>query len=305
MQLLLFGIVYPFAWLFSRLPMRILYMISDVLFFLIYHVFGYRKEVVLKNISYAFSHKTLSEREQLSKEFFKHFTDILMESVKAFSMGEKEIFKRYKYKNPELLNSFVNEGKSIALVGAHLANWEWCVNLPLITNIPIYGSYNQLKNPYFERALKKSRERFGFIGIKTFETVKIMMSNYQKQHQGLYILLSDQSPLIEKTLYWTKFFGVKVPVHTGLEMLSKKFYLIVINHHTKKIKRGYYETLFELVTENPKSFKNYELTEKYLNITEKNIKESPENYLWSHNRFKHKNKYEEWSNNYSPKKTKR
>ena len=74
---------------------------------------------------------------------------------------------------------------------------------------------------------------------------------------------------------------------------------------TKKIKRGYYETLFELVTENPKSFKNYELTEKYLNITEKNIKESPENYLWSHNRFKHKNKYEEWSNNYSPKKTKR
>lgn len=305
MQFLLFGIIYPFAWLFSRLPMRVLYMISDVLFFLIYHVFSYRKDVVLKNISYAFPEKTKLEKEQLSKEFFKHFTDILMESVKGFSMGKKEIFKRYQYKNPELLNLFVKEGKSIALVGAHLANWEWCVNLPLITDIPIYGSYNQLRNPYFEKALKKSRERFGFIGIKTFETVKIMMSNYQQKQQGLYILLSDQSPMVEKTLYWTDFFGVKVPVHTGLEMLSKKFDLVVINHHTKKIKRGYYETEFQLITDSPKDFENYELTEKYLELTEKNIKNSPENYLWSHNRFKHEHRFEEWLNNYSSKKTKK
>ncbi|WP_445749730.1 lysophospholipid acyltransferase family protein [Polaribacter sp.] len=305
MQLLLFGIVYPFAWLFSRLPMRILYMISDVLFFLVYHVFGYRKEVVLKNISYAFPEKTFEEKEQLSKEFFKHFTDILMESVKGFTMGKEEILKRYQYKNPELLNSFVKEGKSIALVGAHLANWEWCVNLPLITNIPIYGSYNQLRNPYFEKALRKSRERFGMNGIKTFETVKVMMSNYQNNTQGIYILLSDQSPLVEKTFYWTEFFGVKVPVHTGLEMLSKKFDLIVINQHTRKIKRGYYETEFELITQDPKSFDNYELTEKYIRITEKSIKKDPENYLWSHNRFKHKDRFDEWLNNYSAKKTKR
>ncbi|PQJ73986.1 lysophospholipid acyltransferase family protein [Polaribacter gangjinensis] len=305
MQLLLFGIVYPFAWLFSRLPMRILYMISDVLFFLIYHVFGYRKEVVLKNISYAFPNKSLEEKKQLSKEFFKHFTDILMESVKGFTMGKDEILKRYKYKNPELLNSFVKEGKSIALVGAHLANWEWCVNLPLLTKIPVNGSYNQLRNPYFEKALKKSRERFGIIGIKTFETVKVMMSNYQNNTQGIYILLSDQSPLVEKTFYWTEFFGVKVPVHTGLEMLSKKFDLVVINQHTRKIKRGYYETEFELITQDPKSFENYELTEKYIRITEKNIKKNPENYLWSHNRFKHKDRFDEWLNNYSAKKTKK
>lgn len=305
MQLLLFGIVYPFAWLFSRLPMRILYMISDVLFFLIYHVFGYRKEVVLKNISYAFPNKSLEEKKQLSKEFFKHFTDILMESVKGFTMGKDEILKRYQYKNPELLNSFVKEGKSIALVGAHLANWEWCVNLPLLTKIPVNGSYNQLRNPYFEKALKKSRERFGIIGIKTFETVKVMMSNYQNNTQGIYILLSDQSPLVEKTFYWTEFFGVRVPVHTGLEMLSKKFDLVVINHHTKKIKRGYYETEFELITQDPKSFENYELTEKYIRITEKNIKKNPENYLWSHNRFKHKDRFDEWLNNYSAKKTKK
>lgn len=305
MQLLLFAIVYPFAWLFSRLPMRILYMISDILFFMTYHVFGYRKEVVLKNISYAFPNYNLKEKKQLSKKFFKHFTDILMESVKGFTMSKEEILKRYQYKNPELLNSFVNEGKSIALVGAHLANWEWCVNLPLITKSTVSGSYNQLRNPYFEKALKKSRERFGIIGIKTFETVKVMMYNYQNDNQSIYVLLSDQSPLVEKTFYWTDFFGVKVPVHTGLEMLSKKFDLVVINQHTKKIKRGYYETEFELITTNPKSFENYELTEKYIRITEKNIKLNPENYLWSHNRFKHKDRFDEWLINFSAKKTKK
>ena len=305
MQLLLFGIIYPFAWLFSRLPMKILYVISDILFFLIYHVFGYRKEVVLKNISCAFPNYNVEEKEQLSKKFYKHFTDILIESVKGFTMDKEEFLKRYQYKNPELLNSFVKEGKSIALVGAHLANWEWSVNLPFITEIPIFGAYNQLRNRYFEKMLKKSRERFGIIGMKTFETVMTMNSNYQNQQQGLYILLSDQSPLVEKTLYWTDFFGIKVPVHTGLEILSKKFDLVVINYHTQKIKRGYYETEFELITQDPKIFENYELTEKYINITEKNIKKNPENYLWSHNRFKHEGRYDEWLNNFSFKKTKK
>lgn len=305
MQLLLFAIVYPFAWIFSRLPMRILYMISDVLFFMTYHLFGYRKEVVLKNISYAFPNYSLKEKEQLSKKFFKHFTDILMESVKGFTMSKEEILKRYQYKNPEIVNSYLKKGKSIALVGAHQANWEWSVNMPLVIETKIFGTYNKLRNPYFEKALKKSRERFGIIGIKTYETVKEMLYNHKQNIQGGYILLSDQSPLVEKTFYWSNFFGVKVPVHSGLEMLAKKFDLVVINYHTKKIKRGYYITEFELITENPQEFENFEITEKYLRLTEKNIKLQPEYYLWSHNRFKHQHRFEEWKKMNISKKTNR
>ena len=108
------------------------------------------------------------------------------------------------------------------------------------------------------------------------------------------ILLSDQSPMVEKTFHWSTFFGVKVPVHTGAEMLAKKNDLVVINYKAKKIKRGYYETEFELIAENPKDFKSYEITEKFLQITEKNVKQQPESYLWSHNRFKHQHRFEEW-----------
>lgn len=304
MQILLFFIVYPFAWLFSRLPMKVLYIISDILFILIYYVFGYRKEVVLKNISIAFPEKSDAEKKQLSKNFYKHFSDMFMEIIKGFSMGEKEILKRYAYKNTELLNSFVKKGKSIALVGAHQANWEWSINLPLIAETEVFGAYNQLRSPYFDSTLKKSRERFGVKGIKTSEMVKEMVLNYKKNIQGIYILLSDQSPMVEKTFYWTKFFGVKVPVHTGLEMLAKKFDLVVINYQTTKIKRGYYETEFQLITENPNEFENFELTEKYLKLTEKNIRENPEVYLWSHNRFKHEHRFEEWQKMNISKKTK-
>ena len=285
MQFLVFALTYPFIWLFSRLPMRILYIKSDIFFFLIYYVFRYRKNVVLENLRLAFPEKSEAERKKISRNFFKHFTDLFMESVKAFSISEKEILKRYTYKNPELVNDFTKQGKSIALVAAHQANWEWSISLPLVLEGKVNGAYTKLGNTYFEKAVRSSREKFGVSGYKTSETVKA---------QGLYILLSDQSPQVHKTFYWSTFFGVKVPIHTGAEMLAKKFDLVVINYVTRKVKRGYYETEFQLITETPKEFDNYQITDKYLRLTERNVIQQPELYLWSHKRFKHRNSFDEW-----------
>ncbi|PKV65089.1 KDO2-lipid IV(A) lauroyltransferase [Polaribacter sp. Hel1_33_96] len=294
MQFLVFALTYPFIWLFSRLPMRILYIKSDIFFFLIYYVFRYRKNVVLENLRLAFPEKSEAERKKISKNFFKHFTDLFMESVKAFSISEKEILKRYTYKNPELVNDFTKQGKSIALVAAHQANWEWSISLPLVLEGKVNGAYTKLGNTYFEKAVRSSREKFGVSGYKTSETVKGMQRNFAEKTQGLYILLSDQSPQVHKTFYWSTFFGVKVPIHTGAEMLAKKFDLVVINYVTRKVKRGYYETEFQLITETPKEFDNYQITDKYLRLTERNVIQQPELYLWSHKRFKHRNSFDEW-----------
>lgn len=294
MNQIVFYITYPFIWLVSILPMFILYLISDFIYVLLYHVFGYRKEVVLKNVSYAFPEKSEKEKQQIVKKFYKHFTDIMVESIKAFSISEKEILKRYSYKNPELVNKYAKKGKNIALVGAHLANWEWSINAPLVLKSNIFGAYNKLRNEIFEKKLLASRQKFGVSGARTSDFIEFINQKIKNNIQGAYILLSDQSPMVEKTFYWSNFFGVKVPIHTGAEMIAKKFDLVVINYRAKKIKRGYYEVDFELITENPRDFKDYEITEKFLSITERNIKEQPEFYLWSHNRFKHKHRYEEW-----------
>ena len=290
MQFILFAITYPIIWILSRLPMRILYMKSDFFYFLIYYVFRYRKQVVLDNLKLAFPEKPEVELLRIRKKFFKHLMDLMVESVKAFSISEKEILKRYTYSNPELVNKYAAEGRSIALMGAHQSNWEWSISLPKVLNIDMYGAYTKLNNTYYEKVVRDSREKFGVIGYKTSEMVRGMQKRFSKKQQGAYILLSDQSPQLHKTYYWREFFNIKVPIHTGAEMLSKRFDLVVINYVTKRVKRGYYTTEFQLITDTPKDFKDYQITDLYTELTEKNILEQPEYYLWSHKRFKHKDK---------------
>jgi len=265
-------------------------MKSDFFYFLIYYVFRYRKQVVLDNLKLAFPEKPEVELLRIRKKFFKHLMDLTMESVKAFSISEKEIFKRYTYSNPELVNKYAAEGRSIALMGAHQSNWEWSISLPKVLNIDMYGAYTKLNNTYYEKAVRDSREKFGVIGYKTSEMVRGMQKRFSDKQQGAYILLSDQSPQPHKTYYWRKFFNIKVPIHTGAEMLSKRFDLVVINYVTKRVKRGYYTTEFQLITDTPKDFKDYQITDLYTELTEKNILEQPEYYLWSHKRFKHRDK---------------
>ena len=290
MNFIVFAIAYPLIWVFSRLPMRILYLKSNIIYLFMFYVTGYRKKVVLENLKLSFPKKTEAELRIISKKFFKHFIDLIMESVKAFSISKKQLSKRYTYKNPELVNAYVKEGRNIALVGAHQANWEWSFGISMVLDIDVYGAYTKLNNKYFEKWVRKSREKFGVIGYKTSDTVRGIQKNMNDNKQGAYILLSDQSPQPHKTFYWREFFNIKVPVHTGAEMLSKKFDLVVINYVTRKIKRGYYETEFQLITDTPKEFDDYQLTDKYTKLTEENIKVQPEFYLWSHRRFKHRDK---------------
>ena len=290
MNFIVFAIAYPLIWVFSRLPMRILYLKSNIIYLFMFYITGYRKKVVLENLKLSFPKKTEAELRIISKKFFKHFIDLIMESVKAFSISKKQLSKRYTYKNPELVNAFVKEGRNIALVGAHQANWEWSFGISMVLDIDVYGAYTKLNNKYFEKWVRKSREKFGVIGYKTSDTVRGIQKNMNDNKQGAYILLSDQSPQPHKTFYWREFFNIKVPVHTGAEMLSKKFDLVVINYVTRKIKRGYYETEFQLITDTPKEFDDYQLTDKYTKLTEENIKVQPEFYLWSHRRFKHRDK---------------
>jgi len=294
MPFLIFALTYPFIWVFSRLPMRILYIKSDVFFFLIYYVFQYRKKVVLENLRLAFPEKSERERKEISKKFFKHFVDLVMESIKYFSISEKQIKARYKFLNPELVDFYGKQGKNIIIVGAHQGNWEWSTSMPLALETTVLGAYTTIANKYYEKAIKKSRKRFGIDGYKTSQTVANIKKNISNGINAVYILLSDQSPQLIKTFYWSTFFGVKVPIHTGAEMLAKKFDCTMINYVAKKVKRGYYEIEFELITETPKAFDDYELTEKYLAITEKNVNQQPEIYLWSHKRFKHRNSFDEW-----------
>jgi len=292
MQFIIFILVYPIIWLLSILPLRVLYILSDFIFVLIYYVFGYRKEVVRDNLKLSFPKKTAKELKEIEKKFFHHFVDIFIEMIKSFSISKKEILKRYKYTNIDVINDIENSGKSIVIMGAHYNNWEWIITLNNYVKANTFAAYTRIENKYFERAMLASREKLGADFIQTTKFVKKMETNKANNILSIYGLLSDQSPQLHKAKYFNKFMGVKVPIHTGAEFLAKRFDLAVVLMKTRKIKRGYYETTFEILTETPKDFEDYKLTDLFLQKIEKQIKEAPEYYFWSHKRWKHANSIE-------------
>ncbi len=255
-----------------------------------FYVIGYRKKVVLDNLKLVYPNTKEKELVQIQKHFFRHFVDTLIEGIKAFTISKESIKKRYAYKNIELIDKLYKEGKSVILVSSHYANWEWVIGLSLHTKIDFYGSYTKIQNKKFENLIKDSRSKYGMNCVKSSEIIKGIVTNVKQQKQGLYLLISDQSPQVKKNQYWSEFLNVNVPIFTGAEMISKKFDFAVVNMNTTKIKRGYYESEFELIADTPNEFAENAITNTYLRLTEAHIYKQPNFYLWSHKRFKHKDK---------------
>jgi KDO2-lipid IV(A) lauroyltransferase len=285
MNLLIYILVYPIIWLLSILPFRILYFISDGVYLLVYYVIGYRKKVVFNNLKLSFPEKTTKELVKISKLFYHHFVDVFIEMIKSFTVSKKEVYKRYKYPNIDF-----KDGKSVILVGQHYANWEWIMSLDSFVSYKGYAAYTKVNNNYFNNKILKSRTKFGTSLVKTSKIISEIKYNQKNNIQAMYGLLSDQSPQLKRTFYWSAFLGVKVPIHTGAEMLAKRYDLNMVFMEVKKVKRGHYETTFSLITNDAPKYKDYQLTDIFLEKIEKQIRAKPEFYFWTHKRFKHKDK---------------
>ncbi|MGV6829495.1 MAG: lysophospholipid acyltransferase family protein [Flavobacteriales bacterium] len=290
MQLLAYILIYPFLWLLSLLPLRALYGFSTFLYFWIYYVFGYRKKVVRKNLALCFPEKTIEERKKIEKQFFQHFCDMLVESIKSISISETEIKKRFVFTNLEEIKNVEKTGKSIMLMCAHYASWEWIFILQKYVDYKGYAVYKKLKNKYFDALAKRIRAKYDTYLINTKETVKVLTRNKVNGEKTLNGFLSDQSPKHQKALHWAKFMGITVPVHTGAEFLAKRLDMAVVFYQVRRVKRGYYETTFKKITLNPTEYKDYEITDLFIKYLENQINEAPAYYLWTHKRWKHRDK---------------
>jgi len=290
MQKLIFYIIYPFIWFISILPFSLLYLFSDFIYLILYYIIGYRKKIVLNNLTRVFPNKTQKELLIIQREFYHHFVDLFVEMIKTFTISKEQIEKHYKFNNMSLLEEINKRGKSIILVGSHYGNWEWVLSMQMHTDIIGYGTYTKINNKTFERKIKETRERFGSTMVLKEDTIKNMAYNYKHNNKRIYGLLSDQSPQIMRNSYWTNFLGVRVPIHVGAEKLAKRYDCAYVYMHVSKVKRGYYEIDLELISEDPRNVDDYKLTDIFLQKLENKIKEKPEFYLWTHNRFKHEGK---------------
>ncbi|OYU81753.1 MAG: lipid A biosynthesis acyltransferase [Flavobacterium sp. BFFFF1] len=287
MQLLAFVLAYPFLWCVSMLPFRALYIFSDIICFFVYHVFGYRKQTVRKNLEIALPHLSITERRTIEKKFFRHMCDMFLEMIKTMNISDKEIKDRFVFTNMEMIREYEEKGKSVALLCAHYASWEWLVVMAKYTSFRSIAIYKKIGNKYFDKLVRKIRSRLHAELVESKKSIELIQYNNANKIKAFYGFASDQSPQLSKAKYWDQFMGL---VHTGAEMLAKKLDLNVLFVKVEKVKRGHYQATLMPLVENPKSVPDYEITSIYLREVEKQILEAPEYYFWTHNRWKHSGK---------------
>lgn len=274
----------PWLYLLSILPLRVLYIIADFLYYIVYS--AYRQKVVHKNLTHAFPEKSQQELKALERSFYKHFCDLLVEYIKSLSMTPSQITRRCTILNIGLLQKLYAAGRHVLLVTGHQGNWEWAANaIALQTSYQIGVIYKPLSNPYFDQLVKKKiRERFGKFTIYEKQVLRAMLQ-YDAAPKAT-AFLADQAPDPQHA-YVIEFLNQPTHVTTGLEKLATKLNQTVVYVHIGKTKRGYYSIEPELLAEDPQMLAAQTITNLYIQRLEAAIRQQPATWLWSHNRWKH------------------
>ena len=276
------------TWLIHLFPLRLNYLFSDILFFFTYNVIRYRRNVVRLNLLNSFPERSKEERRQIERKFYRHLCDTFIETLYYDRISFEESKERVKFLNPELPVSYLDQGRQVVVYLGHYNNWEWLVNWPLFTNHRFYTIYKKLKSKGVDRFFYNLRSKFGAIPLERAATFRQLMEDTHKDIPTFSAFIFDQTPRAYDIQYWTNFLNQDTAVLVGAEKVARKIDAVVVLAHPVKIKRGYYEVEYFLITDNAKETAKFEITEQCTRFLEKIIREKPEYWLWSHKRWKHK-----------------
>lgn len=283
MRLLFWLVLYPL----SLLPLSILYGIASFFSFIANHIIKYRSGVIEQNLRLAFPEKSPEELRCIKRKFYKHFSELAAEMIKMLTISQKSLLKRYHCTNPEIVNHYYEQGRSVILMSSHYNNWEWMVlslNNQFLHHGVGVGAPNS--NKVFEKLINRARTRYGTSVVFANSIRSEFIRREEEQLLTSYMMLSDQSPPNIQKSYKTYFLNQPSGIVFGSEYFAKKHDLPVFYYQVIKQKRGYYEIEVELITDNPTATKHGEITEKYVRLLENTIRQEPAYWLWSHRRWK-------------------
>jgi len=273
---------------FSLIPLQVLYFFSDFVYYLLYYLVRYRRKVVCTSLTRSFPDKNKTEISKIARKFYRHLCDLIVESVRLFSMSKEEMIARSKFVNPELLDSYYDQGRSVIIVAGHYNNWEiFAHSCDLQMRHQAVGIYTPLTSPYFERKFSESRSRYNVVLLP-----KMQVKEYFATHKDQLLAVvfgTDQSPSLQsKRVYWTNFLNQVTAVMYGSEKYAREYNYPVIFARVIREKRGYYKIVFEVLEDNPAASDYSSITERHTRLLEQQIIEQPEYWLWTHKRWKRK-----------------
>jgi KDO2-lipid IV(A) lauroyltransferase len=269
------------------IPFALLYWVSNFLCFMLYRVIGYRRMVIAENLSKVYPQWKKSEVERMTKLAYKNLADVFLEGVKAFTMTHNQVKRRHKLVNPEVLHQFYSSGRSVIGVTAHYGNWEWgSLSASLQTNFNVVALYKRIDNPYIDRFVRRNRSKFG----TTLASINETSQTFEKYSQTptAFLMAADQRTLRSKLdeAYWVNFLGIETAFLHGPEKYARMYNLPVVYIDVQRKKRGFYEIELSVLTNNPVELSDGEITRRYAHKLEQVIQNQPENWLWSHRRWK-------------------
>jgi KDO2-lipid IV(A) lauroyltransferase len=279
-----FGINY----LITLLPLQVLYFFSDLLYLVLYYLAGYRRKVVAANLRNAFPEKSEAERKKIERGFYKHLCDLIVETLKAKHMSPKQISQRLVVRDLSSVDRLYKDGKNLIALTSHYNNWEWFSAVPLAIPYKILTAYKPLTNKYFDHFILNLRTKFGVWASPMQNILRDMLKFRNEKILTISGFIADQTPPPDEHAYWTTFLNQETGFFRGAEKLAVKYDMPVIFVNITKIKRGYYEVAFELITDQPGKEAPGFVTSRYAEKLEAVIKEKPDYWLWSHRRWKYK-----------------
>jgi KDO2-lipid IV(A) lauroyltransferase len=270
------------------LPLRILYVLSDFLFLVLYYFPSYRRKVVYQNLRNSFPEKTEKELQVIAKKFYRHLADMFIETFKLTHLSEKETRKRMTFTNLEVLDKIIAQKRDVAAVLGHYNNWEWTSILSEYTDYILLPIYKPLQNKYFDVFLNKLRSKYGTTPVPMSNIIREIIKARKENIKFIAAFVADQTPAITSIRYWTTFLNQETPVFTGIEKIASKFDMALVYFEITKVKRGYYNLNVELLFEHTEGLPEHVITDTHVKRLEKTIREKPEYWIWSHRRWKHK-----------------
>jgi KDO2-lipid IV(A) lauroyltransferase len=265
-----------------------MYIFSDLLYYILYYIIGYRRKVVATNLKNSFPEKTDEERKVIEKKFFRHLADLFIETLKLTHMSVASQKKRFTYSNLEVMDKLRQDNRDVVAILGHYNNWEWPTLLPHYLKYKTVIIFKPLQNKYFNNFINSQRSRFGIELTPTSLVIREIIKYKKENIRTASVFISDQIPSINDIKYWTTFLNQDTAVFTGAGKIAAKYDMAVVYLHIQKVKRGYYNMNVELLHDHTAGLSENEITETHVRKLEQIIRENPEYWIWSHRRWKHK-----------------
>ena len=269
-------------------PLRVLYVLSDLIYPLVYYIVGYRREVVRKNLENSFPEKSEKEIREIEKRFYRHFCDYVLETVKLMHISDEEMRRRMRFTNPEYIEQLRSDGRPIFLYLGHQANWEYIISITMWTSPEFTAGqiYHPLSNKVMDKLIYRLRSRFNTVGIPQKQALRAIITMVRDGKHPLLGFIADQRPPRRPEPEWMTFLKQDTAIITGGEAMGRKLNAHFVYGSMKCVRRGYYELTFQPIV--PVEGEEYGYSKQYMRMLEQDIKEQPHLYLWTHKRWKWK-----------------